>query len=220
MTTQANPAERIRRQIAEIEKLAGKRHDPSALTKWRRDTEVVIERIFGGDTRHLNDFTDIEYITMSFESGADDRAYAYGLRTAHAVLTSIAEELDEYGLPETSAIPVPTETLLRNLCNRFHRVVRQIRDRHLDRPTLEIDDEYDVQDLMHALLRLLFDDVRAEEWTPSYAGGSSRVDFLLKNERTFVEVKKTRKGLADREIGDQLLLDIERWTCGWNVAPV
>ena len=114
-------------------------------------------------------------------------------------------------LPETSAIPVPTETLLRNLCNRFHRVVRQIRDRHLDRPTLEIDDEYDVQDLMHALLRLLFDDVRAEEWTPSYAGGSSRVDFLLKNERTFVEVKKTRKGLADREIGDQLLLDIERY---------
>ena len=64
---------------------------------------------------------------------------------------------------------------------------------------------------MHALLCLLFDDVRPEEWTPSYAGGSSRVDFLLKDEKTFVEIKKTRKGLGDREIGDQLAIDVERY---------
>jgi hypothetical protein len=33
-------------------------------------------------------------------------------------------------------------------------------------------DEYDVQDLLYALLRIFFDDVRPEEWTPSFAGKS------------------------------------------------
>ncbi|MCZ8227650.1 MAG: hypothetical protein O9249_00855, partial [Burkholderiaceae bacterium] len=53
---------------------------------------------------------------------------------------------------------------------RFHAVAVQLRDRYSGRPTLDVNDEYDVQDLMHALLRLHFDDVRPEEWVPSYAG--------------------------------------------------
>ena len=74
-----------------------------------------------------------------------------------------------------------------------------------------IEDEYDVQDLLHALLRLYFDDVRPEEWTPSYAGKSARMDFLLKEEKIVIEVKKTRKGLGDKELGDQLIIDVERY---------
>ncbi|OMC63277.1 hypothetical protein BK125_31040 [Paenibacillus odorifer] len=97
------------------------------------------------------------------------------------------------------------------LCYRFHMVARQLRSRHSDRPTLDINDEYDVQDLFHALLLLDFDDVRPEEWTPSYAGSSSRVDFLLKKEQIIIEIKKTRKGLAARDIGEQLLVDIQRY---------
>ena len=69
---------------------------------------------------------------------------------------------------------------------RFHQVVRQLLQRHDNRPTLDINDEYDMQDLLHALLWLFFDDIRAEEWTPSYAGGASRADFLLKAEKTFI----------------------------------
>ena len=76
---------------------------------------------------------------------------------------------------------------------------------------MSIEDEYDVQDLLHALLHLYFDDIRAEEWTPSYAGKSARVDFLLKNEKTVIEVKKTRHGLADKEVGDQLIIDVDRY---------
>ena len=66
-----------------------------------------------------------------------------------------------------------------------------------------MDDEYDVQDLMHAILRLHFDDVRPEEWTPSYAGKSSRIDFLLPGERTIIEVKMTRHGLGQKEVADE-----------------
>lgn len=97
------------------------------------------------------------------------------------------------------------------LCRRFHLVARQLQARHAGRETLKIEDEYDVQDLFCGLLRLDFDDVRKEEWTPSYAGKSSRVDFLLKRENIVIEIKKTRASLAAKEVGDQLLIDIGRY---------
>ncbi|MBK8040717.1 MAG: hypothetical protein IPK22_26830 [Verrucomicrobiaceae bacterium] len=95
--------------------------------------------------------------------------------------------------------------------DRFHHVARRLRSRHSSRETLDVKDEYDVQDLLAALLKVHFDDIRTEEWTPSYAGGSARMDFLLKNEKTVIEVKMTRKGLSDREVGNQLIEDVVRY---------
>lgn len=103
------------------------------------------------------------------------------------------------------------EAELANLFDKFHLVVKQLRNRYNGRATIDIDDEYDVQDLLHSLLRLHFSDIRNEEWTPSYAGGSSRMDFLLKEEKIVIEVKKTRKGLGDKELGKQLIEDKERY---------
>ena len=60
-------------------------------------------------------------------------------------------------------------------------------------------------------MQLHFDDVRAEEWTPSYAGSSVRVDFLLKDYQTFIEVKKTRPTMTERELGEQLIVDCEKY---------
>jgi DpnII restriction endonuclease len=99
----------------------------------------------------------------------------------------------------------------RLILSRFHSVVTQLRRRHGGRSTLDVNDEYDVQDLLRVLLSLYFDDVRAEEWTPSYAGKSSRVDFFLKPEGIVIEAKRTRSGLGEKEIGSQLIEDIERY---------
>lgn len=106
---------------------------------------------------------------------------------------------------------INVDVVLERIFSRFHKVARQLRDRYNNKPTLEIEDEYDVQDLLHALLQLHFDDIRAEEWTPSYAGKCARVDFLLKNEEVVIEVKKTRRGLNDKELGDQLIIDVDRY---------
>jgi len=38
----------------------------------------------------------------------------------------------------------------------------------------------DVQDFLHAILKLYFDDIRTEEWHHSFAASYSRTDFLLK----------------------------------------
>ena len=101
--------------------------------------------------------------------------------------------------------------LLDTLTDRFHLVAKQLRQRYNDRDTLDIKDEYDVQDLLHSLLRIYYEDIRAEEWNPSYAGGGTRSDFLLKKEEVVIEVKKTRRGLKAKQLGEQLIIDIAKY---------
>jgi hypothetical protein len=105
----------------------------------------------------------------------------------------------------------PPADILTQICKGFHRAARQLQVRHKNRPTINMDDEYDVQDLLHGLLLLHFKDVRPEEYSPSYAGGNTRLDFLLKQEKIVVEVKRTRKGLTDKELGEELIIDIARY---------
>lgn len=100
---------------------------------------------------------------------------------------------------------------IARIIDKFHLVVYQLRIRHGSKETLDVEDEYDVQDLLHSLLHLYFDDIRPEEWTPSYAGTSSRQDFLLKNEKIVIETKMTRKGLNNKELANELLIDIPRY---------
>jgi hypothetical protein len=97
------------------------------------------------------------------------------------------------------------------LCRRFPLFAERLRIRQRQRTPFEIKDEYDVQDLLHAILRLHFDDVRPEEVTPSYAGSSSRVDFHLPKERIVVEAKMTRSNLGQKEVADELIIDANRY---------
>ena len=97
------------------------------------------------------------------------------------------------------------------IVSRFHLFAKQLTERHQSRGTIEIQDEYDVQDLFYSLLHLYFDDVRKEEWTPSYAGSSSRMDFLIPELNLAIETKMTREGLTNKEACAQLAIDKDRY---------
>lgn len=189
--------------------------DP-AFTKWYRDTEIAIERIFGQGSRHSRDFGDVSFslgiITSRTQPHEWVEACNSGLKKADAILQSMIGEIEEYGLGDT-VVEGPSDhlALIERLCLRFHLAARELRQRHGGRPPFLIEDEYDLQDLVHAMLRLHFDDIRDEEWTPSYAGRASRVDFLLKDEETVIEVKKSRPNLRAKEIGEQLIIDRDRY---------
>jgi hypothetical protein len=104
------------------------------------------------------------------------------------------------------------EKCIENIFENFHSCCQQARSRYDSRPTIDVKDEFDVQDLLHILLRLYYKDIRPEEYTPSYAGRSSRMDFLIKEIKTVIEVKKTRDNLKDKEIGEELTLDIAKYS--------
>jgi REase_DpnII-MboI len=127
---------------------------------------------------------------------------------------SIVERTIQASIEETWKAARNTQAataLVRAICERFTIVANTLGERHESRPTILMADEYDVQDLLCALLRLHFADVRPEEWTPSYAGNAGRMDFLLKSEQIVVEVKMTRKGLGQKEVVTQLAEDILRY---------
>lgn len=102
--------------------------------------------------------------------------------------------------------PDPVDAL-RKVCLRFHAVARQLRLRKDYRTTLEVEDDYDLHDLLCALLKLEFDEVGADEWTPPYAGGSTRTTLLLNRDRIAVVAKKTRSGLTTKELAEQVAAD-------------
>ena len=101
--------------------------------------------------------------------------------------------------------------LVKKLCSRFHSVARQLRLRGEYRATLSVEDECDAQDLLHALLRIQFDNIDTDQWTPSYSSGTPRTTLLLDDGRLAVIVKKTRPGLNAKDLGDQLQIDAERY---------
>lgn len=98
-----------------------------------------------------------------------------------------------------------------NVCNRFGEVARQLRSHRKDHPPLLLNDEYDVQYLLHALLKVHFDDVRPEERTPSYAGSSTTMDFLLPDEKIVIEVKFARDAKDTKRLGDEIIIDIPHY---------
>ena len=136
--------------------------------------------------------------------------YSYGLDDLHRSVMDDLGRLPWLEPPRKKAAPPGVDRVI-NLVSRFHTVATQLRRRYGNRETLRIADEYDVQDLLHTLLKVDFDDVRPEEYSPSKAGASSRLDFLLKAPKVVVEAKMASSTLTDKKIGEQLIIDIERY---------
>lgn len=74
-----------------------------------------------------------------------------------------------------------------------------------------MEDDYDLQDLLCALLKFEFEEVGSDEWTPPYTAGSPRTTLLIDKERTAVIAKKTRPGLTAKELAEQVAADAERY---------
>jgi hypothetical protein len=101
--------------------------------------------------------------------------------------------------------------MVMRICRGFSEFLVPLEQRQRGRAPFVIEDEYDVQDALHGLLRVFFDDIRPEDVSPHRGGASSRIDFILKAARIAVEVKMTRANLGAGKIGEQLIVDIERY---------
>ena len=171
-----------------------------------RDLVLVAQLSFA---IHAEDVLPTRAIETAFEQRlAQESVGVNDAGEAAALMRLATSVLDSFPLRGHAARPFDT---VLALCRRFHLFAMQLERRHANRPSFSIQDEYDVQDLFHAILALHFDDVRAEEVTPSYAGNSSRVDFYLPDARLMIEVKMTRDSLRQRGVVSQLTEDAARY---------
>lgn len=188
---------------------------------WTLSSKEMLKVLFGKESATEFEDQQIAFCGIATLSGASwdngNEAYYGTIRKRVDYLSSKINFIEDFEEDDLSQnMPVSNSftlalTQLEILMNRFDLVVKQLRRRHNDRGTLDVGDEYDVQDLFHALLKLYFDDVRAEEWTPSYAGCSSRIDFLLDDFEIAIEIKMTRKGLGNKDASDQLAIDKDHY---------
>lgn len=125
-------------------------------------------------------------------------------KTVGDSLPFLIPEHKEYKFEQPVAIKI-----VNFLLGRFSNVADRLKSekRHGGKQILSIDDEYDVQYLLGALLRLFFDQVYPEEWTPSYLGKSTKMDFLIKDQKIVIETKMTSGNLRDKALGKQLIED-------------
>lgn len=94
---------------------------------------------------------------------------------------------------------------------RLPNIARLLENRRGDKEPLTIENEYDVQYLLNALLKIFFDDVRPEEYGPSHGGSSPRIDFLLREGSIAIESKITRQNRGNSEIKNELSEDKEHY---------
>lgn len=204
---------------------AGVTHKDQRFRKWRHEAESIFQNAKTSGLKLPGEFNSSHRAYAALWSGAspheDIEALRSDLSDSLVELEFIVQQYRKYGVSAAQPATVSSGVdevskldpviLVERICARIPLVIRQLKDRYDNRQTLRIDDEYDLQDLLHALLHLFFDDVRPEECTPSYAGKATRMDFLLKDESIVVETKMTRRGLGSKEIGEQLIIDIAHY---------
>ncbi len=100
---------------------------------------------------------------------------------------------------------------VKMIISKFHLVAKQLKIRSRNKTAFEINDEYDTQDLLHALLKLFFKDIRPEYAVPNVAMKNSIIDFFIEDEGIGIEVKKTRESMDEKELSKQLIDDIARY---------
>ncbi|EIH4156161.1 malate dehydrogenase [Escherichia coli] len=178
--------------------------DSAKGNNWIARAKKLLEDSYGKESDYYKDFNDKKRIAWSSN-------YQSLVKHYKPIFDAAREDLAHSVTAQTMATEHAELDLIINILNKFPAFCRQLKKRYNDRTPLEINDEYDVQDLVHALLLLHFDDIRPEEGSPSFAGSSSRQDFLLKKEKIVIEVKKTRRFLGANKIGEELLIDMARY---------
>lgn len=153
--------------------------NPEFVEKWKVDRERVARTLEENGLRYYPGGRVIP-------SGEPQPAYPVA---SHSVPTISA------GPRKPSSIDELLLVLLKNL----RRAMHPLSHRRKGAVPLTFSSEYDIQDLLHALVRPWVSDIRPEEFTPSYAGSSMRMDFLLPAYKTVIETELVRDAAPRRE---------------------
>jgi hypothetical protein len=191
---------------------------------------------------HGKDFDDVVkmprwVVSPRFASSRGDN-FARAAASDKSANTSIAQKAQKQILSFVDGLlaldPDPPETLdsvpaaaavaplaeidwLLNILRRFDVTARALKDRpRADKKTLgyAIADEYDVQDLLFAILKPVCDDLEREDPVPKTAGDSGRVDLSSRLLGTVIEIKCAKDEARARAIARECkerVVTYSRW---------
>ncbi len=106
---------------------------------------------------------------------------------------------------------VDKESVILEILDSFQVISRFMTKRKHNRPAYNIENEYDIQDLLYCIIRSTFKNTKLEEWTPQIAGKSKRIDIVLPSEEILIETKYIRDNQHAKTIVNELMIDIESY---------
>lgn len=108
-----------------------------------------------------------------------------------------------------NSAPAPEIELLLRVCSRLPDAARALASRRKGKMPFKIEDEYDAQDLLHALVRGYFKySITEEPMGRVGAGQSSRADLAMEELGVLIEVKYVRGPKDQSRIVEELAHDL------------
>lgn len=94
----------------------------------------------------------------------------------------------------------------------FDNAVRKItQSRRKDHKSFEINDEYDVQDILYVMLKPIFKTMICEDPTPKIGVKSNKIDLIIRNEGILIETKMMKAGESEKKYVEELKNDIQSY---------
>jgi len=128
----------------------------------------------------------------------------------------ILEELRQKLIAQSVSIKIQNLTakeIVEQVLREFGNAVKKITfDRRKGHETFEINDEYDVQDLLYVILKSVFPKLIIEDPAPKAGPTSSRVDMSIREEGIVIEIKMIKTNDSDeKKFISQLKEDFESY---------
>jgi len=124
----------------------------------------------------------------------------------------ILEDLEKK-LLQTKYLNQDANNLVRNILNNFSNAIKKItQNRRKNHNEYEINDEYDVQDILYVILKSVFPNLKDEDPIQKSGGKGTRIDLILREEEILIEVKMIKTSdYTESKFIDELKIDIESY---------
>lgn len=140
--------------------------------------------------------------------------YRDGLKRTLTELDSVVEQL-QLKLQHAGVTKMTTSAeiqLVLQLCGRLNHSAKVLNRRRANKQPFEIKDEYDVQDLLQAVLRAYFKYSVSEDPISKLAGASSRADFAIQELGVIIEAKYVHSPNEQDRITKQFAEDCQSYS--------
>jgi hypothetical protein len=110
------------------------------------------------------------------------------------------------------------DEVVRDILNNFSNAIQKIiKNRRKDHPNFEIEDEYDVQDILYVILKSVFPNLRDEDAIAKVGAKTTKIDLIIREEGILVEVKMIKvKESNETHFIEELKVDFESYhECKW-----
>lgn len=143
-----------------------------------------------------------------FSSTHTGAQYGY-MATIRSYVLSAIEKIDKGVIVRENVLP--NLNLLISILNTFPDVVSRLSYRRKGKTQFEINDEYDVQDLLYVMAKGAFSTLQYEDPTHKEGPNSARADFVINDLGTYIEAKFISEKGQEKVIHDECMLDIQKY---------